>query len=63
MREAYQEYKACGYGYKVVCSYDDKYSKPTKIYIGPGAVYKLIENLLEAEKDFRKKNIIIIKRI
>ena len=27
--EAYQEHKACGYGYKTVCQYDDKYSKPT----------------------------------
>ena len=24
--EAYQEHKACGYGYKIVCQYDDKYS-------------------------------------
>ena len=21
---AYQEHKACGYGYKIVCQYDDK---------------------------------------
>ena len=52
--EAYQEHKACGYGYNVVCSYDGKYSKPTKIYRRPGAVHKLIENLLEEEKDLRK---------
>ena len=25
--EAYQELKACDYGYKIVCQYDDKYSK------------------------------------
>ena len=25
---AYQEHKACAYGYKIVCQYDDKYSKP-----------------------------------
>ena len=24
--KAYQEHKACGYGYKIVCQYDDKYS-------------------------------------
>ena len=23
----YQEHKACDYGYKIVCQYDDKYSK------------------------------------
>ena len=32
---AYQEHKACGYGYKIVCQYDDKYSKPYKGYRGP----------------------------
>ena len=49
--EAYQEHMACGYGYKIVCHYDDKYSKPSKIYRGPDAVYKLIENLLKEEKE------------
>ena len=52
--EAYQEHKACGYGYKIVCQYDDKYSKPTKIYRGPDAVYKLIKNLLLEEKEIQK---------
>lgn len=27
----YRVHKACGYGYKVVCHYDNKYSKPLKI--------------------------------
>ena len=55
--EAYQEHKARGYGYKIVCQYDDKYSKPTKIYRGPDAVYELIRNLLkeEKEKEIQKK--------
>ena len=52
--EAYQEHKACGYGYKIVCQYDDKYSKPTKIYRGPDAVYKLIKHLLLEEKEIQK---------
>ena len=43
---AYQKHKACGYGYKIVCQYDDKYGKPYKGYSGENAVYKLIENLL-----------------
>ena len=54
--EAYQEHKACGCGYKIVLQYDDKYSKPTKIYRGPDPVYKLIKNLLEDEKEIQKKN-------
>ena len=48
---AYQEHKACGYGYKIVCQYDDKYSKLYKGYRGENAVYKLIENLLEEQKE------------
>ena len=29
--EAYQTHEDCGYGYKVICCYDDKYSKYTRI--------------------------------
>ena len=36
--EAYQTHKDCGYGYKVVCCYDDKYSKPIQMYRGENAV-------------------------
>ena len=36
--EAYQTHEDCGYGYKVVCCYDDKYSKPVKVYRGKNAV-------------------------
>ena len=37
----------CGYGYKVVCCYDDKYSKPIQTYRGENAVYKFMEKMLE----------------
>ena len=30
--EAYQTHEDCGCGYKVVCCYDDKYSKPIQTY-------------------------------
>ena len=53
---AYQEHKACGYGYKIVCQYDDKYSKPYKGYTGPDAVYKFIENVLKEQKEIKKNN-------
>ena len=36
----------CGFGYKVVCYYDEKYSKPVQIYRGEKAVYKFMENML-----------------
>ena len=48
--EAYQKHTGCGYGYKVVCCYDDKYTKPTQIYRGTKAIYKLMEKMLEEVK-------------
>ena len=45
--EAYQTHEDCGYGYKVICCYDDKYSKHTRIYRGENAVYKFMEKMLE----------------
>ena len=45
--EAYQTHEDCGYGYKLVCCYDDKYSKHTRIYRGENAVYKFMEKMLE----------------
>ena len=45
--EAYQKHTDCGYGYKVVCCYDDKYTKLVQIYRGENAVYKFMENMLE----------------
>ena len=41
--EAYQTHEDCGYGYKVICCYDDKYSKHTRIYRGENAVYKFMK--------------------
>ena len=45
--EAYQTHEDCGYGYKVICCYDDKYSKYTSIYRGENAVYRFMEKMLE----------------
>ena len=52
--EARQKHTDCGYGYKVVCCYDDEYSKPVQIYRGENAVYKFMENMLE-EVDWCKQ--------
>ena len=54
--ESYQKHTDCGCGYKVVCCYDDKYSKPVKIYRGEKAVYKFMEAMLEEVKYCRKMN-------
>ena len=48
--EAYQKHTDCGYGYKVVCCYDDKYSKPATIYRGEKGVHELMEDMLEEVK-------------
>ena len=42
--ESYQKDKDGGYGYKVVCRYDDKYSKPVHIYRGENAVHHTGKN-------------------
>ena len=52
--EAYQKHTDCGYGYKLVCCYDDKYTKPLKLYRGKNAVYKFMEAMLR-EVDYCKK--------
>ena len=42
-----RKHKDCGYGYKVVCCYDDKYSKPVQIYRGENVVHKFMEKMLK----------------
>ena len=37
----------CVNGYKLVCIYNDSYSKPVATYRGPNAVYKFIEEVLK----------------
>ena len=45
--EAYLTHEDCGCAYKVICCYDDKYSKPIQTYRGENAVYKFMEKMLE----------------
>ena len=52
--EAYQKHTDCGYGYKIVCCYDDKYSKPVTTYRGEKAVHKFMEAMLEEVKYCKK---------
>ena len=52
--EAYQKHTDCGYGYKVVCCYDDEYTKPIQLYRGENSVYKFMENLLKEIKWCKK---------
>ena len=48
--EVYQKHTDCSFGYKVVCCYDDKYTKPIQLYRGEKAVYKFLENMLKEVK-------------
>ena len=52
--EAYQKHRDCGYGYKVVCCYNDKYSKPVEFFSCEKAVFKFSEFMLEEIKYCRK---------
>ena len=45
--EAYQIHEDCGYGYKIVCCYINKYSKPIQTNRGENVVYKFMEKMLE----------------
>jgi len=46
----YQQHLTYSYKYKIVCCYDDKFSKPIQIYRGKNATYKFLEAMLEEVK-------------
>ena len=52
--QAYQKHEPCGFGYKVVCHYDQKYSEPAVIYRGENVIEKFIQHLFEEVKDCQK---------
>ena len=48
--DKYQKHTGCSYGYKLVCCYDDKYSKLVKIYRGENSIsYFMLDMLSEVE--------------
>ena len=44
--DAYQTHEDCSYAYKLVCCYDDNYTKPAQVFRGENAVYKFMEKML-----------------
>ena len=52
--EAYQTHEDYGYGYKVVCCYDDRYSKSVKVHRGKNAVYRFLEEMLKEVEHYKK---------
>ena len=53
--EKLQKHVACSYGYKVVCCYDDRLSKPFKMYRGLDSVHKFFTDIFEEEKEILEK--------
>ena len=47
--EVLTRHNVCSYSYKLVCTIDDRFSKPVKLYRGENAAYKFIENMLLEE--------------
>ena len=52
--QAYQKHEACGFSYKVVCHYGQKYSKLEVLYRGENVVQKFYQNLTEEVKYCQK---------
>ena len=50
----YQSHQACGYGYKLVCRYDKRYSKPVEIYRGEDCIQKFIMKMLSEVEDCQR---------
>ena len=50
----YQSHRACGYGYKLVCRYDNRYSKPVEIYRGEDCIEKFIMKMLSEVEDCQR---------
>ena len=53
--EELQKHVACSYGYKVVCCFDDRLSKPFKMYRGVDSVNKFFSDIFEEEKEILGK--------
>ena len=49
--EKYQKHIDCGYAYKLVCCYNDKFSKPIQIYRGENSIHKFLSAMLK-EADY-----------
>ena len=54
--EKLQKHVACSYEYKVVCCYDDKLSKPFKMYRGVDSVNIFFSDIFEEEKEILQKS-------
>ena len=50
----YQNHKACGFGYKVVCHYDKRFSKPIEIYRGEDTIEQFIFKMFEEVEDCKR---------
>ena len=49
--QQYQKHTACGFGYKVVCHYDNRYSGDLVIYRGEDCIEKFMKRMFEEKKN------------
>ena len=52
--QQYQKHTACGFGYKVVCHYDNKYSGDVVVYRGEDCIEKFMKRMFEEVKNCQK---------
>ena len=52
--EKYQKHTACSFGYKVVCHYDQKYSRDVVIYRGEDCIQKCMKCMFDEVKNCQK---------
>ena len=52
--QAYQKHEPSSFGYKVVCHYDHKYTKPAVIYRCENVIEKFIQHLFEEVEDCQR---------
>ena len=52
--DKYKKHTGCSYGYKVVCCYDDKYTKTVQIYRGEKPIKKFMKEMLSEMQHCQK---------
>ena len=60
--DKYQKHIGCSYGYKLVCCYDDHYTKPAQIYRGEKQIKKFMEEMLREVQYCQKRSFLLNSR-
>ena len=54
-QKKYQDHVPCSFAYRIVCI-DDRFTKPTVVFIGENAAYEFIKAMLKKYKYCKKSN-------